>query len=340
VSAYVGKGFECRRPHVDRSLTADGRRGPGRLEELVGRAGQVVCAGADALGVAEQHVGAGGHAVEQQLHAVGAVQQRRRQRFHALDRDALGQLVENFGQLGMLDRQLEGPGADRGRQQQLTTRGRPQAGDRVDRALVGDGEGADLLDLVAPELDAGGVLVGGREDVEDAAAHRELAALGDQVDAGVGHVGQPPRHSVELGLAAGHQLDRLEVAEALELRLQQAAHRRHDDLQRVPLGVGEPPQHGEPAADRVGPGREALVRQRLPRREDRYTAGVDQAAERVGQVVGLAAGGSDGQHRPGGSAEVGGAGDGGHDERPERGRCGQVEGVGVDEALAREVTRA
>ena len=35
----------------------------------------------------------------------------------------------------------------------------------------------------------GRVLVGGREDVQDAAAHGELAALGDQVDPGVGHVG-------------------------------------------------------------------------------------------------------------------------------------------------------
>jgi hypothetical protein len=78
------------------------------------------------------------------------------------------------------------------------------------------------------------VLVGGREDVEDAAAHRELAALGDQVDPRVRHVGEPPRDRLELGAAAGGQLHRLEVAEALELRLEQAADRRDDHLDRSP----------------------------------------------------------------------------------------------------------
>ena len=44
----------------------------------------------------------------------------------------------------------------------------------------------DLLDLVAEELDADGVVGGGREHVEDAAAHLELATTGDHVDPRVG----------------------------------------------------------------------------------------------------------------------------------------------------------
>ena len=62
-------------------------------------------------------------------------------------------------------------------EQDLAARRRPQAvvGD-LQAALVGDGEPADLLDVVAPELDPQRVVLGGREDVEDAAAHRELAA--------------------------------------------------------------------------------------------------------------------------------------------------------------------
>ena len=72
-------------------------------------------------------------------------------------------------------------------EQQLAAGRRPQAvlGD-LEGALVGDLEPADLLDRVAPELQAQRVLLGGREDVEDAAAHGELAAALDEVGAGVG----------------------------------------------------------------------------------------------------------------------------------------------------------
>ena len=74
-------------------------------------------------------------------------------------------------------------------EQQLAARRRPQPvlGD-LERALVGDLEVADLLDLVAPELHPQRVLLGRREDVEDAAAHGEVAAPLDQLGAGVAGV--------------------------------------------------------------------------------------------------------------------------------------------------------
>jgi hypothetical protein len=62
--------------------------------------------------------------------------------------------------------------------------------------------------------------------------------------------------------------------------------------------VRQATEHREPAADRVRPRRQALVRQRLPRREDRDAVGWHEAAERVGEVVGLPPGRGDGQHRP------------------------------------------
>ncbi len=65
--------------------------------------------------------------------------------------------------------------------------------DLGNRALVGDREHPHLGDLVTPELDAHRVLGGRREDVEDAAAHRELAALADHVDARVGQLDQARR---------------------------------------------------------------------------------------------------------------------------------------------------
>ncbi len=43
-------------------------------------------------------------------------------------------------------------------------------------------EGADLLDLVAEELDPERLAARGREDVDEPAAHRELAALLDAFD--------------------------------------------------------------------------------------------------------------------------------------------------------------
>ena len=62
--------------------------------------------------------------------------------------------------------------------------------DLGNRALVGDREHPHLADLVTPELHAHRVLGGRREDVEDAAADGELAALADHVDPRVGQFHQ------------------------------------------------------------------------------------------------------------------------------------------------------
>jgi hypothetical protein len=102
--------------------------------------------------------------------------------------------------------------------------------------------------------------------------------------------------------------------------------------------VGQAAQHGEAPADRVGPGREPLVRQRLPGREHRDLVRAEQAAQRVRQVVGLAAGGGDREHRTAGAAGRGRTGHRGDHERAQCRRRGEVEGVGVDTALRREVT--
>ena len=89
---------------------------------------------------------------------------------------------------------LAGALAHRGGQQQLAARRELHALDRLgQRPLVGDRERADLLDLVAEELDAHGVVGGRREDVEDAAAHGELAAAGDHVDPRVREVDEGRR---------------------------------------------------------------------------------------------------------------------------------------------------
>ena len=107
-----------------------------------------------------------------------------------------------------------GPLADRVGEQQLAAAGRVELVDGVGGALVGDGERAQLADLVAPELDAHGVLGGGREDVDDAAAHRELAARGDHLDPRVGQLDEAHEQGVEVVGVADAQADRVERAQA------------------------------------------------------------------------------------------------------------------------------
>ena len=99
---------------------------------------------------------------------------------------------------------------------------------------------ADLLDVVAPELHPQRVLLGRREDVDDAAADRELAAPLDQVDPGVRRGREPAYDVLERRRVARRQLDRLEVAQPLDLGLEHRADRRDDDLQRPVGGVGRP----------------------------------------------------------------------------------------------------
>ena len=153
----------------------------------------------------------------------------------------------------------------------------------LEGALVGDLEPADLLDRVAPELDAQRVLLGGREDVEDAAAHGELAAPLDQVGAGVGGRREGLDDLLEGRLVAGLQRDRREVAQALGDRLEHRTHRGDDDDERAVagvagVGVGEPAQHGQPLADGVAARAEPLVRQGLPGGEVGDAVGVEEAA--------------------------------------------------------------
>ena len=254
---------------VDRDVLARRRGEPGRFEELPARGDHVVGPGADAFGLVEDDEGALGQHVEQGLHAVG---ERRAQRLHAFGGDALGDLAEQVRHAGQLGGERLGALAHLRGEQQLAARRRPQPvlGD-LEAALVGDLEPADLLDRVAPELDAQRVLLGRREHVEDAAAHREVPAPLDEVGACVGGVGEGLDDLVEGALVAGLEGDRGEVAEALDDRLQGRADRGDDDAQRpvcrvVRVGVGQAAQHGEPAADRVGARAEPLVRQGLPAR--------------------------------------------------------------------------
>ena len=108
---------------------------------------------------------------------------------------------------------------------------RPCLGD-LEGTLVGDLEVADLLDRVAPELEAQRVLLGGREHVEDAAAHRELAALLDEVGAQVRGVHQAAGDQRRARCPDPPHPHRLELAEPGHQRLEHRADRRDDHPER------------------------------------------------------------------------------------------------------------
>ena len=108
-------------------------------------------------------------------------------------------------------------------------------------------------------------------------------------------------HVLELDLLPAGQLDRLEVGEPLDLRLQHRANGRDDDLERpvvrLVAGVLDPPQHRQPPADRVAARAQPLVRKRLPRRVERHRLRVEQVLQLLGEVLGLAHRRGDHEHR-------------------------------------------
>ena len=100
------------------------------------------------------------------------------------------------------------------------------------------------------------MLLGRREDVDDATAYGELTATLDQVDPVVGRGGEPAHDILQVGDLAFTQRHRLEVAETLHLRLQDRPHRRDDDPDRALTGrlvlrVEQPAKDREPSADGV-----------------------------------------------------------------------------------------
>ncbi len=320
VLPYVADLAQRRGAEVDRGLATTGGGRPARAEELLGRRHQVVGSRAHPLGIEQEHVALRRQQVDQHLHLVD---QHRGEGLHALDCYALGHPVGELGQLGVLGAERLGPAAYVVGEQELAARRRPEPLDRLEGALVGDRERADLVDVVAEELHPQRVLLGGREDVDDAAAHRELAALLDQVDAGVRRVGEPSYDVVEVGAVADGELDRLQVGQPLHLRLQHRADRRHHHVERAVALVGarvaQPAQHGQPAPDGVAAGAEPFVRERLPRRVVADPGGIEHVTQHLDQVLGLARGRGDHQH---GAPGVDQALD---HERPQRSRTGQVE---------------
>ena len=229
------------------------------------------------------------------------VDERGGERLHAVDRDALGELREHPREARELVLHLARPLPHGGRQQHLAARRQFDARDRLwQRALVGDRELADLLELVAEELQPQRMLRGRREHVDDAAAHRELAAAGHHVDSGVGEVDELRGQLGEVVAArAGDEFERLDVGQVVGERLQRRAHRR-DEHEWMRLRSSRPfrkaAQRRDAPPDRLGAGTQALMWERLPRRELHDLSVGRVRLERPAECLTLAAGRGDDEH--------------------------------------------
>src|SRR5207248_11199387 len=101
--------------------------------------------------------------------------------------------------------------------------------DRVERALRERGEGADLLDLVSPELDAERLPAGRREDVDEAAANGELSPLVGALDALVAGERELLGERFEADLLAGCDPERVRPCSGRRQRLGERRRRRADE---------------------------------------------------------------------------------------------------------------
>ena len=254
---HLVKGAERRSREVDRGLTAAGGPRPCGLEEFVRRRHEVDGAGLDAFGFGDDDLRALRQQGDERFHAVG---EDRGEGLHALDGDACRDLLEHVRGRGQRGRELVRPRAHGvGEEEFAHRRGgedeRCGVGFGRDRPLVGHREFADLIDLVAEELDAQGMVGRGREDVDDAAAHGELAAAGDHVDPSVGELGETGGGRFDLDLVADGHLDRGDLAEALGQGLEERADGRDDEGELAAgLRVGEPAEDLEALPDCVRAG--------------------------------------------------------------------------------------
>ena len=181
--------------------------------------------------------------------------------------------------------------------QQLAAREHDDALERVRRPLVVDRELAEAIDLVAPQVDAHGRVGGRREDVDDRAAHRDLAAMLDLILTAVARVHEAADELVAVAALADLDLDRLDLLDVGAEALDERPDRRDDHVGR-PVGLEQPPDRAQAAAHRLDPGAHPLERQRLPRGEQVDAVGAEERREVVGEALAVGRGGDGDEVRP------------------------------------------
>ena len=208
---------------------------------------------------------------------------------HAVERLAVGESLPLLAAPRVGLQQLGGAGAHVVGRQQLADREEPHLGEVAVRPLIGDRELREPVDLVTPEIDAHRMIRGGRVDVDDRAAHRELAARFDLVLAPVAHRDEPLDELVAIEARARPHDDRLDVLDVRTEPLHQRADRRHDHRGEMFAACPQPPHHPQAPAHRLRVGRHPFERQRLPRREQLDRVVAEVLAQVAGDPFGLGA---------------------------------------------------
>ena len=129
---------------------------------------------------------------------------------------------------GRLGEERLGAGAHLGGRQELAAREHIDVPDVVRAALVPDRELGETLDLVAPLVDPHRVLRRRGEDVDDGAAHRDLAPSLHLVLAPVAHADQTLHQLVPVDRVTHVQPHRLAVLDVRAEPLHQRPHRGDD----------------------------------------------------------------------------------------------------------------
>ena len=98
---------------------------------------------------------------------------------------------------------------------------------------------AHFVEFITEEFEAHGGGGGGRKDVDDTAAHRVLAALGDQVHAGVGGVVEAAHHILEGVFLAANQVHGFELFDAGDDGLDDCTHGSDHNTRSACDGSGD-----------------------------------------------------------------------------------------------------
>ncbi len=180
------------------------------------------------------------------------------------------------------------------------------------RALVGDRELGQPVDLVAPQVDAHRHVAGRGEHVDDRAPHRQLAPVLDLVLAAVAGAHQPGHQLLGSTWSPVAHHDGLDL---LDVRARGAAAAPAPGppppWARGPAaGAPQPPHGAQPPAHGLDAGADPLEGQRLPGREQLDLVVAQEGGQVVGQALGLGGGGHGHHDRASGCRPAGQAGDG------------------------------
>jgi hypothetical protein len=299
-AARVHPLLECvRRQRQRRRRQHQAPRRAGQVEVLVGLLRVAQQAPAPRTGIVHDDQRVVGQKVEHALHAAQQQgRERLRPRWHVPAQQRVDELVHAAGRELLLRRQAADLfGAvdhQRAIDQKLPGRRRHDVAERSLRALAGRIEFANRFDFVRQQLRAHGVCALRGEEVENAAAHRQLAALFHQ-----GHARVARRQErLDQGVAV-HALPDLEVHGAPPHQLprgyarrQRRPGRHHNRarLGRAHAVTGR--RTRQPAIERIhtlghheGLGREALVGLGVVAREGAHPVALGRLAQRGAQVI-------------------------------------------------------